>query len=202
MLAEPAVWPQVPHRSVVDLYNTNTRFGLVSKLLHWLIAIGIAGLIWLGWWMVGLSYYDPWYNAGLELHKAFGLIVLALVFAKFSWQIANRPPGPSAHAKPWERTASGAMHWVLYAVMFALPVTGYVITTAAGQGVSVFGLFDVPAILPESETLRDTATAIHYYVSYGAIALILGHAGAALKHHFVDKDDTLIRMTWGKFKKP
>ncbi len=182
----------------MNLYNTKTGFGLVSKLLHWLIALGIIGLIALGWWMVGLSYYDPWYNASLELHKDFGMVVLLLVFAKFCWQVANRPPGPGAGLKPWERKASHAMHWVLYVLMLAVPVTGYMITTAAGQGVSVFGLFEVPAILPQSETARELATDIHYYFSYGAIALILGHAGAALKHHFVDKDDTLIRMTWGK----
>ena len=182
------------------MYNTETRFGLVSKLLHWLIALGIIGLIWLGWWMVGLSYYNPWYNRGLELHKAIGLIVLLLVFAKFCWQIGNRTPSPGAHLKPWERMASSGMHWVLYVLMVLVPVTGYVITTSAGQGVSLFGLVDVPAVLPQSETARDAAIAIHYYFSYGAIALILGHAGAALKHHFVDKDDTLIRMTWGKLK--
>lgn len=184
----------------MDLYNTKTTFGLVSKLLHWLIALGIIGLIWLGWWMVGLSYYNPWYNRGLELHKAFGLLVLLLVFAKFCWQIANRPPGPGATLKPWERMASTGMHWVLYVMMVVLPVTGYMITTSAGQGVSIFGWFDVPALLPQSDTVRDAAIAIHYYFSYGAIALVLGHAGAALKHHFVDKDDTLIRMTWGKFR--
>lgn len=184
----------------MDILNTSTRFGLVSKLLHWLVALGIIGLIALGWWMVGLSYYDPWYNDALDLHKAFGLMVLLIVFAKFCWQFGNRPPAPSGALKPWERMASQGMHWVLYVLMVVLPVTGYVITTSAGQGVSMFGLFDVPAILPQSETARDAAIAIHYYFSYGAIALIVGHAGAALKHHFVDKDDTLIRMTWGKLR--
>lgn len=186
----------------MNLFNTNSSFGLVSKALHWLIALGIIGLIWLGWWMVGLSYYNPWYNRGLELHKAFGMIVLLLVFAKFCWQLGNRPPAPGAHLSPFERMASSGMHWVLYVLMLAVPVTGYVITTSAGQGVSVFGLFNVPAVLPQSEAVRDVATAIHYYFSYGAIALIVGHAGAALKHHFVDKDDTLIRMTWGKLRRP
>ena len=185
---------------LVNLYNTKTDFGLVSKLLHWLIALGIIGLIWLGWWMVGLSYYDAWYNSALELHKAFGLVVLLLVFAKFCWQVGNRPPAPGAQLKPWERMASTGMHWVLYALMLVVPVTGYMITTSAGQRVSMFGWFDVPAMLPQSEALRDAAIAVHYYFSYGAIALVLGHAGAALKHHLVDKDDTLIRMTWGKLR--
>lgn len=184
----------------MDIFNTKTRFGLVSKLLHWSVGLGIIGLIALGWWMVGLSYYNPWYNAALDLHKAFGLIVLLLVFAKLCWQLGNRPPGPGESLQPWERKASKGMHGVLYVLMVLLPVTGYVITTSAGQGVPMFGLFEVPALLPQSETVRDAAIAVHYYFSYGAIALIAGHAGAALKHHFVDKDDTLIRMTWGKLR--
>ena len=74
------------------IYNTETRFGLISKLLHWVIALGIIGLIVLGWWMVGLSYYDPWYHDSLELHKALGVVVLALACFKIGWQTFNRTP--------------------------------------------------------------------------------------------------------------
>ena len=180
--------------------NNAFRFGLVSKLLHWLIAIGIVGLIWLGWWMVGLGYYDPWYHDSLEFHKAAGMVVLLLAFAKIGWQIYNRPPLPGPHLQRWEIRASKSMHYVLYALMIVVPITGYMMTTSAGQSVSMFGLFDLPAILTITESTRDMAIAIHYYFAYAGIALVLGHGGAALKHHFINKDDTLKRMTWGKIR--
>ncbi len=181
------------------LKNTLTRFGLISRLLHWLIALGIIGLIWLGWWMVGLSYYDAWYHDSLELHKALGLVVLLLAFVKIGWRFGNPRPLPAEGMKPWERMASHAMHLVLFALMLVVPVTGYAITTSAGQGVSMFGLLEIPALLPKSDATRDLAIAVHYYFAYAGIALVLGHAGAALKHHLIDRDDTLRRMTWGRF---
>lgn len=183
------------------LKNTAYSFGLVTRVLHWLIALGIIGLIWLGWWMVGLSYYDPWYHDSLQLHKAFGLVVLMLAVGLIGWRLAGKRPLPSGEMKPWEIRASGLMHLVLFALMIVVPVTGYVITTSEGQGVSMFGLFEVPAMMPKSDTTRDLAIAIHYYFAYAGIALVLGHAGAALKHHFVNKDDTLKRMSWGKFRR-
>lgn len=184
----------------IMLKNNAYRFGLVSKLLHWLIALGIIGLIWLGWWMVRLGYYDPWYHDSLQFHQTAGMLVLLLAFAKICWQLGNRLPLPGPHLKPWQIRVSKGMHYMLYALMILVPVTGYMTTTSSGQGVPMFGLFEFPALLPSTETSRDVAIAIHYYVSYVGIALILGHAGAALKHHFINKDDTLKRMTWGKIR--
>ncbi len=176
------------------IYNTETRFGLISKLLHWVIALGIIGLIVLGWWMVGLSYYDPWYHDSLELHKALGVVVLALACFKIGWQTFNRTPKANKNLTRFERVASKAMHWTLYGLMIVVPVTGYIITTASGQGVSMFGIFELPAFLPKSDEVRDISTAIHYYFAYAGIVLVAGHAGAALKHNFVNGDDTLRRM--------
>ncbi|MGI9373776.1 MAG: cytochrome b [Hyphomicrobiales bacterium] len=176
------------------IYNSETRFWLVSKLLHWIIAFCIIGLIVLGWWMVGLSYYDPWYHDSLELHKALGVVVLALACFKIGWQTFNRPPRASNNLSLFERVGSKVMHWTLYALMIVVPLTGYVITTASGQGVSMFGLFELPALLSKSDATRDVATAIHYYFAYAGIVLVAGHVGAALKHHFIDRDDTLKRM--------
>ena len=179
---------------VTMLYNSKDKFGLVSKGLHWTIAFGIIGLIALGWWMVGLGYYDPWYHDSLEAHKAVGMVVLALAFCKIGWQFFNKPPAPGKALTPNEKNASKTMHWVLYALMVVVPVTGYIMTTSSGQGVSMFGLFEVPALMQNSESTRDVSTSIHYYFAYAGIALVLGHAGAALKHHFVNRDDTLTRM--------
>ena len=79
-------------------------------------------------------------------------------------------------------------------MMVAGPLTGYVISTSAGDGIAIFGWFEVPAVLPKSEALRDAAVELHYYLAYGTAALVLLHVTAALKHQFVDRDDILSRM--------
>ena len=86
------------------------------------------------------------------------------------------------------------MHWLLNALIVLVPATGYVISTSEGAGIDMFGLFELPAILGKTEALRDLAIDLHYYLAYGGIALAALHAGAALKHHFIDRGSTLRRM--------
>ncbi len=86
------------------------------------------------------------------------------------------------------------MHLTLFAMMVAIPITGYGISTSAGDGITIFGWFEVPALIPESEALRDLAIELHYYLAYGTAALVLLHAMAAFKHQFIDRDGTLGRM--------
>ncbi len=81
--------------------------------------------------------------------------------------------------------------------MLVVPVTGYIISTSAGAGVAIFGLFEVPAVLPKSAPLRDAAISVHYYFAYAGVGLIALHVAGALKHHFIDGDDTLRRMFRG-----
>ena len=174
--------------------NGKDRYGLVSIGFHWIIALAMLGLVGLGAWMVGLTYYDPWYNRSLALHKAFGILALVFAAAKFGWRIADRPPGFGKEVKAWERAAATAMHWLLNAAIVLLPVTGYLISTSEGAGIDIFGLFAVPALFDISEATRELAIEIHYYLAYGILALVALHAGAALKHHFVDRGSTLRRM--------
>ena len=170
------------------------HYGLVAIGFHWSIAIAFVGLVGLGAWMVGLTYYDPWYNDSLALHKAVGIVVLALALAKFGWKLADRKPGYGPEVRAYERAGATATHWVLNALIVVLPVTGYLISTSEGAGIDVFGLFEVPAFFDVSTGTRDLAIDIHYYLAYGGIALVGIHAIAALKHTFIDKGSTLIRM--------
>lgn len=176
------------------LTNTEQHYGLVSKTLHWSIALLIIGLIWLGWYMIDLTYFDRWYNTSLEAHKSLGMLVLALATLNITWKACNRSPTFVASIKVWERITARATHVALYIMMFLVPVTGYAISTAANSAVSFFGWFDIPAVLPASEGLRNLATEVHYYCSYGTAILVALHALAALKHQFVDEDGTLSRM--------
>ena len=178
------------------------HYGIVSSGLHWAIALAIVGLVGLGAWMVGLTYYDPWYYDSLALHKAIGIVVLALALAKFGWKLVDRNPGFGPEVKPHERAGATAMHWLLNALMVLLPVTGYLISTSEGAGIDMFGLFDVPALVDVTAETRDLAIDIHFYVAYGGIALVGMHIIAALKHHFVDRGSTLRRMLIPRSRSP
>lgn len=174
--------------------NTGVRFGLVAKLLHWIIAVLLIGLIWLGWYMLSLSYYDKWYHDALITHRALGLLVLVLALYKAAWLVVSPTPRPPAAHKPWEYRVSKLVHWVLFMSMFVLPVTGYVISTSEGAAVPVFDWFDVPALFDADEPTRDLAIETHFYAAYAILAVALLHAAAAFKHQIVDGDGTLKRM--------
>ena len=176
--------------------NTPLRFGLFSKLLHWAIALLILGLIWLGWYMVDLTYYDRWYNASLHYHKSLGILALALALFKLGWQQYTPAPGPVAGLKTWEKTGAKLMHYVLWGMMLLIPVTGYLISTSAGKPIQLFNWFAIPAIVDVDEELRELAIDVHFYLAYATLFLVAGHAGAALKHHFINRDNTLKRMLW------
>lgn len=178
------------------LRSTDTRYGVITRALHWIVALIIIGLIWLGWWMVDLSYYDSWYNRSLELHKSLGMAALAVAVVKIAWVIHDGRPRLPDSIAPLERTAATATHHLFFLLMLLIPATGYVISTSAGDGISVFGLLEIPAVLPVSETARDFAIELHFWLAYGTGVLVIAHALAALKHQFIDRDGTLRRMLW------
>ena len=174
--------------------DTTARYGGISILLHWISAAAVVFLFGLGVYMVELTYYDPLYNRLPSLHKSLGLIH-ALVFAFWvGWRFANPWPAPVSGTGALEarvaRIAKHAFYWLIAIVI----LSGYLVPTAGGAPISVFGWFDVPAIgsgLPRQE---DIAGLIHRYAAYGLIALAGLHAAAALKHHWIDRDGTLRRM--------
>ncbi len=170
------------------------RYGLVARGFHWTSALLIIGLIALGWYLMGLSYYDRWYNTSLEWHKALGMVALLIGVLNLCRAVGSSVPAPLASTALWERRATRVVHGLLFLMMVAVPLTGYVISTSADDGIAIFGWFEVPALLPGSEALRDLAVELHYYLSYGTAILVLLHVAAALKHHFIDRDDTLRRM--------
>ncbi|WP_053005916.1 cytochrome b [Kiloniella spongiae] len=174
--------------------NSTDSYGLVSKLLHSLIAFSIIGLIGLGWWMVGLSYYDAWYHAGLELHRAIGICVLVLASVFAIWKMISPSPGLQKSLKPMEKVGAKVVHIILLLSMFVIPLTGYAISTSSGSGFTFFGLFDIPSLTAITDATRDLAISLHYYTAYGLIVVALLHAGAAIKHQFIDKKGTLKRM--------
>jgi cytochrome b561 len=175
--------------------NTLTGYGAVSRLVHWLMALAIPAMFALGLWMRTLDYYSPYYKSAPDLHKSIGLMLLALLVLRFIWRQLNTEPDNS-HLTPFERLISILVHLGLYGLLLALFVSGYLISTADGRPIEIFGLIPVPATLqlPQQE---DLAGLIHEWLAYAVIGLAAVHALAALKHHFIDRDHTLRRMWSG-----
>lgn len=128
----------------MQLRNTPHRYGIISIGLHWIFALAVYAMFGLGLWMVTLSYYDGWYHQAPELHKSIGVLLMMGLVVRVVWRhISPPPPAPKTHGK-FTRVSAVAAHIALYALLFAILISGYLISTADGKPISVFGLFDVP----------------------------------------------------------
>lgn len=174
--------------------NTDACYGLAAILLHWLTALAVAGLFGLGLWMVDLTYYDAWYRTAPWVHKSVGVLVFAMLAMRISWRILNPPPLPLPTLSRIERKLSAAVHALLYLLLLGVTVSGYLISTADGQPVSVFGLVSLPATLAHLPGQAEAAGDIHLILAVTLVGFACLHGLAALKHHFVDRDGTLLRM--------
>jgi len=173
--------------------NTSSRFGYVAMTLHWAMALLIIGLLALGLYMTDL----PSSLRKLQLigwHKSFGLLVLMLVVIRILWRFINVTPGYSTAVPAWQKQAAHGMHFVLYGFMLVMPITGWLMSSAAGVTVSFFGLFTLPNLVPTSPMWQNYFFQIHSTGAFVLIGLICLHVLAALQHHFWEKDDILRRM--------
>lgn len=174
--------------------NSSSNYGMVSITMHWLVAVAVVGLFALGYWMVGLTYYSTWYRTAPDIHKSIGLLLLALMILRVTWRFLNSGPAPLASHGRLTRLATKLGHGVLYLGLFAVMISGYLISTADGRSISVFGWFNVPALITSIPDQEDIAGLVHEYLAWGLVIFSGLHALAALKHHFIDRDPTLKRM--------
>jgi len=174
------------------LRNTISSYGLVSIMLHWLMAIAIFAMFALGYWMTTLTYYDRWYHDAPDIHKAIGGLLLLLLLFRFVWRLLN--PRLELLGAWWEQMVALSVQRLHYVLMFTVLITGYLIPTAEGVGIDVFGLFTLPATLSFDQQQADFIGKIHWASAWAMMALAGLHAGAAMKHHLIDKDITLLRM--------
>ncbi|MCQ4348273.1 cytochrome b [Pseudomonas stutzeri] len=174
--------------------NSARRYGLVSIFLHWGVALAVFGLFGLGLWMVGLNYYSPWYRTAPDIHKGIGILLFAVMLLRVLWRWISPPPPPLDSYGALTRRGAALVHVLLYLGLFALMLSGYLISTADGRPISVFGWFSVPATLSGLPRQEDIAGAVHYWLAWGLVGLAVLHALAAFKHHFIDRDATLSRM--------
>lgn len=185
--------------------NNDASWGWVQRLLHWAMAGLILFMLGLGLWMVEIEDVFEQY-AWFQIHKSWGAVVFALALVRVVWR-ALQPAKPSLPdgMRKWESVAAEGAHIALYVLIFALPLSGWLMSTASplqdqfGIKNMVFGLFEMPdPFVPGDKALAGLFKQVHYYLATGLIVVLLGHVGGALKHHFVYKDNVLKRMTWGR----
>ncbi|XTZ36934.1 cytochrome b [Salmonella enterica] len=174
--------------------NSPARYGFISMTLHWLIALVVYGMFALGLWMVTLSYYDGWYHQAPELHKSIGVLLMLGLVIRVVWRHISPPPSSLKSYSRITRISATVAHIALYLLLFGIVISGYLISTADGKPISVFGLFELPATLADAGSQADLAGNIHLWLAWSVVVLSVLHALAALKHHFIDKDVTLKRM--------
>lgn len=175
------------------LTNTQNGYGAIQISLHWCVALLVAILVPLGLWMTGLGYYDPWYRQAPDIHRALGVIVGLLLAVRLLSRLVQTQPRALAATRP-ERVAARAAHLLLYLLPLLLVLSGYLISTADGRAVSVFGWFEIPATVQDIDGQADLAGEIHFWLAMLLLAVVGLHVAAALRHHVWLKDDTLRRM--------
>ncbi len=168
-------------------------YSLLSKLIHWSTALIIAGLLCMGLYMSSLTY-SPFKEQLYLLHKSFGLLVLVLLGLRVvAFLIHKKPALVQGHAK-WEKMLSRGVHIFLYAALLSMPLSGWIMSSAGDYTVQFFGV-PLPDIAPKNENLFDFSKEFHEILAIILIIVIGLHAMGAFKHHFIDKDQTLARMT-------
>lgn len=179
---------------IMQWKNNASRYGHISLLVHWLVAIVVYGMFALGLWMVTLGYYDSWYHQAPEIHKSIGILLFIVMAFRVIWRFISPPPKPLASYSKLTKVSSIIVQILIYIILFSILISGYLISTADGQPISVFGWFDVPALFTGAATQADTAGEVHLYLAWAVVLLSVLHAFAAFKHHFFDRDITLKRM--------
>lgn len=210
----------------MGLRNGSWNYGAIAKTLHWIIAVLIIGLLIVGWTMEDAPATSKFMI--YTMHKSFGILVLALVLCRIVWRVADPPPPPAPEIPKLMHIAASLGHFGLYVLMLAMPLSGWILNSAAGRPLNLFTIegWSVPSLTtgleggpnpllsgwmldlyhllgnPENAEpkLRDFAGMMHGLLAYAIVALILVHVVAALYHHFVRKDNTLARMV--PFVKP
>ena len=194
---------------------TTTRYTKTAVILHWLIALCIAAMFVLGWFMTDLSKDLPKQNAfnlfdlGIftwnvdeavsprsfyfNLHKSIGLTILALIVVRILWRVTHKPPAALATYKAWERKLATSAHHLLYLLMIALPVSGLIMAIYSKYGVKWFGMPFIAGL--DNNPMREVFEASHEIIGIIMLSILALHVLGGLKHKFVDKDDTMKRMS-------
>jgi cytochrome b561 len=173
--------------------NPPTRYTAVAQLFHWVIAALIVTQFALAWTADDLPL-GMHKLALLARHKSVGMTILLLAILRLLWRFRNPPPELPAGMTPIERTVARATHIAFYLLLFAMPITGWTMSSAKNYSVSWFGLFTWPNLIAPNDAAFNVLKSTHDYLSYALFSIAVLHILAALKHHFWNKDDVFLRM--------
>ena len=177
------------------LCNTDQRYGAIAMALHWFMALLIIALIALGVYVSGLPDvgYDKTKLMLIVYHKEYGILALGLVMLRLAWRVGNALPVLVDALPDWQKIAARFVHLCFYAFMFALPISGWLMSSAAAIPVYFFGV-RLPDFIPQNDYRFQLLVEVHKWLGYALIGFILLHTGAALWHHFVSRDNTLKKI--------
>lgn len=181
---------------MLPIRNTEFRYGVVAMLFHWAMALLILGVAILGLYMVTLP--DAGFTTVkirlIVAHKAFGTLVLVLVGPRLLWRLLQRLPRLVANVPAWQQVAARFVHLVFYALMFTVPLSGWLMSSAAGIPVLLWDDIVLPDLIPYNDHRFRQLMTLHQGLAYALLFFIAIHVGAALRHHLLLKDDTLRKM--------
>jgi cytochrome b561 len=186
----------IPERTMQE--HRQQRYTTTAIALHWLIAVLVVGAFTLGLVMTDIPGFSPAKLRYYAWHKWAGVTVLLLAVLRLLWRLKHRPPALPPGMPAWQRGAAHGLHHLLYVLIFAVPLSGYFYTLAAGFPVVYFGLFQLPVLIAKNPALADTLKTVHYWLTMTLAALVALHVLAALKHQLIDRDGTMRRMLPGR----
>ena len=178
--------------------NARTSYSGAAKFLHWTMALIILGMIPAGFLMAKVLADGPVKDQLYANHEALGFIVLVLASIRIAVKFASGSPPPAASLTRFERIASVSAHHLLYILVVALPLVGWAALSAYGLKISMFGLFEIPALLPKSEAWHERLFALHRAGGILITGILLAHIGGGLMHLLVKRDGVFQRMWPGK----
>lgn len=177
----------------IPFRNTNKAFGLVSQAFHWAIVVLILFQYTWAWRISNVEGFRARFELVTQ-HKTIGMTILTLAVLRLLWRLFNRPPPLPDGMKRWEHLAAKTSHFLLYALIFAMPLSGWLYSSAAGLGNYWWGPVNFPSLVESNEGLEDIMAVVHRTLGISLGVVAIGHALAALRHHFWLKDDVLKRM--------
>lgn len=176
----------------MPMMSTN-RYTPVAIVLHWLLALAIVGAFGVGVYMADLPF-SPTRLKLYNWHKWAGVTILALSALRLLWRLTHRPPADVPMPALQARVAHG-VHLLLYVAFFAVPLTGWAMSSAKGYPIVWFGVLPLPDFVSKNEELGKLLEEAHELLAWGLALLVLAHVAGALKHHFIDRDGLLARMS-------
>ena len=174
--------------------NTNQRYTPVAIALHWLLAALVIATFSLGVTMVDMPGITPTKLKYFNWHKWAGVTIFGIAVLRVLWRLWHPAPALPASMSAWQRKSAEWMHYLLYALIFAIPLSGYFYSLAAGFPIVYLGHFPLPVLIEKNNALKPVLKDLHYWLNMTLLVAVLAHVGAALKHHFIDRDDVLKRM--------